>query len=96
MKEVACVVASKNRFPFSPALLPRGSVFGSTGLGCGKGESSAVPLLRHVGACSRGLGVPEELVLLLGHLLPTAFAIIALQCAHKAEQGVNALPELCL
>lgn len=41
----------------------------------------------------RGLGVAEKLVLLLGHLLPTAFALIAWQRAHKREQGVNALPE---
>lgn len=52
-----------------------------------KGESCAVPLLGCVGACFQGLDFPGEPVLLLGHLPPTAFAIIAPRCVCKAEQG---------
>ena len=74
-------------FLFPNSLLPKPSIAASLVLGGGKGESGAVPLLGCVGACFQGLDIPEEPVLLLGHLSPTAFAIITLQCVCKAEQG---------
>lgn len=74
-------------FLFPNSLLPRASFHGITVLGCGKGANCTVPFLGCVGACFQGLDIPGEPVLLLGRLPPTAFAIIALQCVCKAEQG---------
>lgn len=78
--------------PFFQSPLPRTSFFGRPGLDCGK-EVPFVFSDMQEGSCFRRLGRPQELVLLLDHLLPMAFSIFALQCAQQAQQGVSTLPE---